>query len=144
MYGMVRQLLRASAICLSLVHTSLCCATGIHVILARGQGAGDHLNELVSIRDLILERIPGSTSVALPYDHGSANKFLAVHDGALLMQKYIRDYVSSCPDSKIAVFGYSLVCHVPRAVWKNAEQYSGNTGCGADDGNPLWNLLSRP
>jgi Cutinase. len=85
------------------------CATGIHAILARGQGPGDHLNVMVSIQNLILQLIPGSSSVALPYKHGSEDHRVAAEDGALMMQQYVREYVASCPHSKIFLMGYSLV-----------------------------------
>lgn len=85
------------------------CAASVHAILARGEGPGDDLNVLVSVQDLILQEIPGSTSIGLPYDHGNSNKQLAVYSGTLLMQQYIRDYVASCPNAKIALLGYSMV-----------------------------------
>ncbi|KAJ5628255.1 hypothetical protein N7490_010483 [Penicillium lividum] len=84
------------------------CATGVHAILIRGQGSGDDLNVMVSMQNLILQLIPGSTSVALPYDHGGEDHRVVAVDGALLMQSYIRDYVASCPQSKIFLMGYSL------------------------------------
>lgn len=85
------------------------CATGVHAILIRGQGPGDHLNVMVSIQNLILQLIPGSSSVALPYDHGGADHRTVAGNGAILMQQYIRQYVVSCPKSKIFLMGYSLV-----------------------------------
>ena len=86
------------------------CATGVHAILARGQGPGDHLNVMVSIQNLILQLIPGSSSVALPYKHGLEDHRIAAADGAQMMQQYVREYVASCPHSKIFLMGYSLVC----------------------------------
>lgn len=86
------------------------CATGVHAILIRGQGPGDHLNVMVSMQNLVLQLIPGSSSVALPYNHGGPDHRVVAADGALLMQQYIRDYVTSCPVSKIFLMGYSLVC----------------------------------
>ncbi|GAD95059.1 acetylxylan esterase precursor, putative [Paecilomyces variotii No. 5] len=84
------------------------CATGVHAILARGQGAGNDLDVLSSIQSLLLENINGSTSIALPYAYNSSDKVAAVHNGALLLQEYVQEYVSSCPDSKIFLLGYSL------------------------------------
>ncbi|KAJ5554402.1 hypothetical protein N7513_004361 [Penicillium frequentans] len=84
------------------------CATGVHAILIRGQGPGDHLNVMVSMQNLVLQLIPGSSSVALPYHHGGPDHRVVAADGALLMQQYIRDYVASCPQSKIFLMGYSL------------------------------------
>lgn len=85
------------------------CATGVHAILIRGQGPGDHLNVMVSIQNLVLQLIPGSSSVALPYDHGGADHRTVAANGAILMQQYIRQYVACCPKSKIFLMGYSLV-----------------------------------
>ncbi|CAL5871695.1 uncharacterized protein PFLUO_LOCUS5948 [Penicillium psychrofluorescens] len=84
------------------------CATGVHAILARGSGQGNDLNVLVKLKQAILEQIPGSTVLGLPYGHGNSDKFEAVYNGALLLQRYIEDYVASCPDTKIALLGYSL------------------------------------
>ncbi|KAJ5915463.1 hypothetical protein N7466_011396 [Penicillium verhagenii] len=84
------------------------CATGVHAILIRGQGPGDHLNVMVTMQNLILQLIPGSSSVALPYHHGGDDHRVVAADGALLMQQYIRDYVASCPHSRIFIMGYSL------------------------------------
>ncbi|KAJ5242451.1 uncharacterized protein N7469_000778 [Penicillium citrinum] len=85
------------------------CATGVHAILIRGQGPGDHLNVMVTIQNLILQVIPGSTSIALPYKHGLDDHRRAAADGAYLMQEYIREYIADCPNSKIFLHGYSLV-----------------------------------
>lgn len=91
--------------------SSAACATGVHAILARGQGAGNDLDVLTSIQSLLLGSINGSTSTALPYAYNSSDKVAAVHNGALLLQEYVQEYVSSCPDSKIFILGYSLVRH---------------------------------
>jgi hypothetical protein len=85
------------------------CATGVHAILMRGQGPGDHLNVMVSVQNLVLQMIPGSSCVALPYNHGTDDHRTAASNGSYMMQDYIRSYVASCPDSKIFVHGYSLV-----------------------------------
>ncbi|KAJ5175796.1 uncharacterized protein N7482_001673 [Penicillium canariense] len=89
------------------------CATGVHAIISRGQaGDGetgwDPLNVMVSLQNLILEQIPGSTSLGLPYQYGAQDKFVAVHDGAQLLQNYVTSYLASCPESKVVVVGYSL------------------------------------
>ncbi|KAJ5744004.1 hypothetical protein N7533_008874 [Penicillium manginii] len=84
------------------------CATGVHAILIRGQGPGDHLNVMVTIQNLVLQLIPGSTSIALPYKHGADDHRVAAGNGAYLMQQYIREYIADCPNSKIFLHGYSL------------------------------------
>lgn len=108
-------LLTLSCLCRCLIETHAQtvppeqCATGVHAILVRGQGPGDHLNVMVSIQNLILQLIPGSSSVALPYNHGLDDHRAAAASGALMMQQYIREYVASCPKSKVFLMGYSLV-----------------------------------
>lgn len=85
------------------------CASSVHAIIARGQGPGDDLNVMVKVQNMILDQIPGSTSIGLPYAHNASDKFTAVHDGAILMQNYVTEYLKVCPESKIALIGYSLV-----------------------------------
>lgn len=92
------------------------CATGVHAIIARGQAATgetgfDPLNVMAALQNLILQQIPGSTSLGLPYQYGADDKSVAVHDGAQMLQNYVTSYVASCPKAKIAVVGYSLVGH---------------------------------
>jgi len=97
------------------------CATGVHAILIRGQGPGDHLNVMVTIQNLILQVIPGSTSVALPYKHGLDDHRRAAADGAYLMQEYIRGYIADCPNSKIFLHGYSLVSSL--CLWSDSLRF---------------------
>lgn len=89
------------------------CATGVHAIIARGQGGGDDLNVMKTLSDLILQQIPGSTTLGLPYDHENvltdAAKRDTVHDAAVLMQEFVQEYAEACPDVKIVVVGYSMV-----------------------------------
>lgn len=86
------------------------CATGVHATISRGQGAGNDLSVMGALSDKILDQIPGSTTLGFPFDHDADDKFTAVHNGALMLQGYVHDYVKSCPKSKIALVGYSLVC----------------------------------
>lgn len=88
------------------------CATGVHAIIARGQGPGNPkstLDVMVTLQNLILAQIPGSTSLGLPFNYNEDNKFDSVYNGAHLMQSYVQEYHKACPQSKIVVVGYSLV-----------------------------------
>ncbi|KAH8699209.1 putative acetylxylan esterase precursor [Talaromyces proteolyticus] len=84
------------------------CASSVHVLLARGEGTGDDLNVLSTVQGLVLQQIPGSTVLGLPYDHGNSDKEAAAYNGSLLFQQYVQQYAASCPNSKIALLGYSL------------------------------------
>lgn len=79
------------------------------MLLLRGEGTGDDLNVLDTVQELVLDQIPGATVLGLPYQHGDSDKQFAAYNGSVLLQQYITEYVASCPDSKIAVLGYSLV-----------------------------------
>ncbi|EED24616.1 acetylxylan esterase precursor, putative [Talaromyces stipitatus ATCC 10500] len=84
------------------------CASSVHLLLLRGEGTGDDLNVLDTIQNLVLEQIPGATSLGVPYQHGDSDKQFAAYNGSVLLQQYIAGYATTCPDSKIAVLGYSL------------------------------------
>jgi hypothetical protein len=90
------------------------CASGVHAIISRGQGPGDDLSVMKALSDKIIDQIPGSTTLGFPFDHDPEDKFMAVHSGALMLQHYVADYVKSCPKSKLALVGYSLVC---ASIW---------------------------
>lgn len=119
MHDVIVKIISALTVISALIHTHAQsvsqreCATGVHAIIARGQGGGDDLNVLSTLSDLILQQIPGSTTLGLPYDHGNVltneAKRHTVYDGAVLMQEYIEEYAESCPQSKIVVVGYSMV-----------------------------------
>lgn len=98
------------------------CALSVHAIIARGQGGGDDLNVMSTLSDLILQQIPGSTTLGLPYDHGNVlsddEKRNTVYDGAVLMQEFVQEYAQSCPKAKIAVVGYSMVRFKPHRLFQ--------------------------
>jgi hypothetical protein len=146
MDGSALRVILSAALCLGLgAHAQTPphgCATGVHAIMAREIGAGDNLSVLVTIQNQILKAIPGSTSVAIPYNHNPSTvpqDIAAIDQGGITMQEYVREYVASCPDAKIVMFGYSLV-RVPRfervdcvSPAKLAHIYA--LGCNSDDGS---------
>lgn len=88
------------------------CAGSIHGIFLRGEGPGDDYNSngntLNVMRDQVLSGVPGSTVNAVPYDHANWVKVYGVMNGSDLLNDYVADYVSSCPNTKIWLLGYSL------------------------------------
>lgn len=85
------------------------CAKSVHAITLRGGGPGEDLQMMRSFRDRLLVEIPGSNSFAFPYPHGLEDHAQAVHDGAQMLQDYIKEYVTKCPGAKIILAGWSLV-----------------------------------
>lgn len=107
------------------------CSEGLHVILARGtteeipgvQGA---------IGEALQEAIPGTSVYNLPYPATETDPFYfeSVFNGTVLLRAAITEYIEACPDSKIAVLGYS-----------QGAQLATNSFCGTHD---LWVLGQGP
>lgn len=91
------------------------CASGLHLILARGTS-----EEIPGVQGLIADAlgdlIPGTTVANLPYPASSEDPFYfeSVFNGTMLMRSAVTEYIEACPESKIAVLGYSQVW--PRPV----------------------------
>lgn len=89
-----------------------CVQKGVHVIVTSGYGSSNvnGYGLLGTLKDKILKQIPGSTAVSVTYDKGDETKYLqAMDSGTESTKKYIRQYVKSCPKSKIVLLGYSAV-----------------------------------
>lgn len=87
------------------------CAKGLYLVIARGTGepeGGGISSELgtqiaAKIKDTIVEPLDYPATFTDPdYDDSEA-------DGVKEMQETINDYNKACPDSKVAIIGYSQV-----------------------------------
>lgn len=94
------------------------CAKGLKMFVSRGtgeaMGTGDDtgLGATGKLVKSIAEQIDGSSYQGIPYpaDWGNTTTyFQSVGNGTELLRQMITEYATSCPDSKIAVFGYSQV-----------------------------------
>lgn len=87
------------------------CATGVHMIVARGttEAPGEGLTGQTA--DAIAAQIPGSDSVALVYPASTYPSYASSEGtGTTAMTTAIVEYVTSCPDSKIVLLGWSQAC----------------------------------
>lgn len=95
-----------------------CTTKGVHFILVRGHGGPvtingksvpdpNPYNVLRSLGTMITNQIPGSDQLALPYDYNNSDEIGGTVSGTQLLTSYIKNYVASCPNSKIAMLGYS-------------------------------------
>jgi hypothetical protein len=69
-----------------------------------------------NITKAIAAEIEGSVATAIMYPATETNPiyFDSVANGTRLLKKSLTNYAKACPDSKIAVFGYSQVIAVPQ------------------------------
>lgn len=87
------------------------CAKGLKMFVSRGTGEPMGLGATGDITKVIAEKIPGSHSESIPYPASETvpSYMVSVANGTGLLREAIEGYVDACPNSKIAVFGYSQV-----------------------------------
>lgn len=91
----------------STVSSSITCATGLHLIVARGSTEPKGLGRIGVVAGNVTEAIPGSTVAAVDYPATFDAYFASVNTGVAAMSAMIAAYVTACPSSKIALLGYS-------------------------------------
>ncbi|KAM0276283.1 hypothetical protein ACHAQH_006913 [Verticillium albo-atrum] len=85
------------------------CTEGLQIIISRGTGEDAGAGESGKLGNALLERIPGSNITANPYPASWDEPvyFISVATGALTLASILTQYVEACPESKIAIIGYS-------------------------------------
>lgn len=93
---------------------AITCAAGLKIFVSRGTGEAPGTGVTGNLADLIASQIDGSDvqGIAYPATFEDPDYFLSVSNGTRLLKQVIIDYSQACPDSKIALFGYSQVRHV--------------------------------
>lgn len=88
------------------------CAPGLKMFVARGTSEPMGTGETGKLVSLIASQIPGSDIQAIAYPASTDNPvyFVSVANGTNLVRQAITGYARACPDSKMALFGYSQVC----------------------------------
>ncbi|KAB5576214.1 acetylxylan esterase 2 [Coniochaeta sp. 2T2.1] len=87
--------------------SSITCATGIHLIVARGSTEPKGLGRIGVVAGNVTEAIPGSTVTAVDYPATFDAYFQSVNLGVTAMTALIASYITACPSGKIALLGYS-------------------------------------
>lgn len=110
----------------------------LHVIAIRGL---DQVNDpdlyqfLIGSVNIIKSTIAGSDSVGLPYASNATVATDGINNGTAMTQQYVQEYVASCPNSKIAILGYSDVCYSNLFKLNVADK---RTGCRLRQQRHLW------
>jgi len=126
-------LLAAVAASASAADTSTECSKSLHMIIARGTGEDKGPGATAKLAEEVVERIPGSNFEGLDYPATLADPDYdeSVAEGDEALRKRLREYVKECPDSKIAVLGYSQGAHV------SSDVFCGGPGGDFGNADPL-------
>lgn len=87
--------------------TTTSCATGVHIIAARGSTEAPGEGKCQSVSQLIEAGIPGSDDVAVVYPATLIPYESSEEAGVSNMTQMIQQYTQSCPDTKIVLVGFS-------------------------------------
>ncbi|KAH6716378.1 cutinase [Leptodontidium sp. MPI-SDFR-AT-0119] len=83
------------------------CATGVHMIVARASVEKPGQGTIGGVVTLVQQAVPGSDSEAVDYPATLTDYLNSEAAGVAAMQILIQDYATRCPNSKIALLGYS-------------------------------------
>jgi acetylxylan esterase len=91
--------------------TTSSCASGVHIIAARGSTEPQGEGPLQALSTLIEAGVPGSTDSAVIYPATiltfTSTYFGSEESGVTNMTLMIQQYVASCPDARLVLTGYS-------------------------------------
>lgn len=87
------------------------CAKGLQMFVSRGTGEEPGPGETGKLVEKVLDRIEGSQMLAIDYPASSEDPFYieSVANGTLTLRTTLEAYSQACPDTKVAVMGYSQV-----------------------------------
>ncbi|KAL6868778.1 hypothetical protein ACO1O0_000096 [Amphichorda felina] len=85
------------------------CVSGLHMIVARGTGEPEGTGSTGYLAKQVASRIKGSDIEGLDYPATMTDPdyITSVGEGSDEMRETVREYVKACPDTKVAVMGYS-------------------------------------
>ncbi|TLD11907.1 hypothetical protein PspLS_11295 [Pyricularia sp. CBS 133598] len=90
------------------------CASGVQIFSVRGSTERSHLGRIAPVPTSIRDAIPGSfiTALGYPAKIDAVQYYVSVHIGVRRLTRLVENYVKMCPQSKIALVGYSQGAHV--------------------------------
>ncbi|KAK0622026.1 cutinase-domain-containing protein [Bombardia bombarda] len=83
------------------------CATGIHIIVARGSIEKPGLGQIGVVAGNVTALVPGSTVVAVDYPATFENYLTSEASAASVFSTQVAEYAARCPNTSIALLGYS-------------------------------------
>lgn len=94
------------------------CAPGLKMFVSRGTGEDIGVGATGVLVDVIAQQINGSDIEAIDYPASLDDPlyFQSVSNGTTLVKEAITNYAAACPESKMAVFGYSQVRNICQSL----------------------------
>ncbi|QSZ33587.1 hypothetical protein DSL72_005155 [Monilinia vaccinii-corymbosi] len=90
-----------------------CVAAGaVHMIVARASTETPGEGIIGAVANMVKKSLPGSDSEAVEYPATLQSYMTSEAAGVKAMTKLVQDYAAKCPDSKIALMGYSQGANV--------------------------------
>jgi len=103
------------------------CATGLHIIVARGSSEEPGMGRAGVVAGNITLEIPGSDSVGVDYPATFSAYDDSKSEGSSEMAHMVFDYKKQCPDTKIALIGFSQGAHALMDLLCNTDIEEGYT-----------------
>ncbi|GKT54540.1 acetylxylan esterase 2 [Colletotrichum tofieldiae] len=88
------------------------CATGVHLIVARGSNEAPGSGRIGSVANGVVAAVPGSQIAPIDYPASFDNYSSSVAIGTEAVKTALTLYNSRCPNSKVALLGFSQGAHV--------------------------------
>ncbi|KAK4462235.1 cutinase, partial [Cladorrhinum samala] len=87
------------------------CATGIHLIVARGSTEAPGLGRSSVVAYNVTQLIPGSSIATVDYPATFENYFASEAKAKTEFERLVLEHVEACPNTKIGLIGYSQGGH---------------------------------
>ena len=84
------------------------CATGVHIILARGTGEIQNESIMEQTATAVKNAVPGSDSEEVYYP--ATDDLVSQKIGYDVAEARLANYTQSCPTTKVVLMGFSQVC----------------------------------
>ncbi|KAM7212163.1 Cutinase domain containing protein [Rhypophila decipiens] len=120
--GILEWALAATAAIRRAVDSLPTCATGVHMIVARGTGENTPLGKMGRVVENVTLAIPGSDYTAVVYPATFLDYQGSMPKGANEFHRLIKEHTEACPDSKLVLMGFSQGAHAMMDAVCGSEQ----------------------
>lgn len=112
-------------------------AGAVHMIVARASTENPGEGIIGAVATMVKAALPGSDSEAVVYPATLTDYQASESSGVAAMTKLVQDYAAMCPDSKIAVMGYSQGAQVSADVLCGTSEIGFPTNSSSTIPSPL-------
>ena len=98
------------------------CSTSLHLIVSRGSTEAGLIGRIGTVSNGTLALVPGSPVEGVDYPATLSNYTISQGTGVDNLRAAVGAYSTACPDTKIALLGYSQVSSAGEGSWRQNEQ----------------------